>query len=67
MRRAIRRIVGDFKRRIEADGKDGGRIPVRRQPEGRAEIQNPRAPPDQFRCRRCVHSQFLKARMVRRI
>jgi hypothetical protein len=33
MCRAIRRIVGDFQRRIEADGKDGGGIPVRRQSE----------------------------------
>jgi hypothetical protein len=67
MRHAIRRIVGDFERRIEADGKDGGRVPVWRQPEGWAQVQHPRAPPDQFRCRYCVHSQFLKARLVGRI
>jgi hypothetical protein len=67
MRHAIRRIVSDFQLIIEADGKDGGRIPVRRQPEGRAEVQDPATPPDQFRCCRYVHSQFLKARIVRRI
>jgi hypothetical protein len=66
MRRAIRRIVGDFERRIETDGKHGGRIPVRRQPEGRAEVQRPAAPPHQFRRRHCAHSQFLKARIVGR-
>ena len=64
MRHAICRIVGDFQRPIEADGKHRGGIPVRRQAEGRAEIQHPAAPPDQFRCRHCVHSQFLKARVV---
>jgi hypothetical protein len=67
MRHAIRRIVSDFQLIIEADGKDGSRIPVRRQPEGWAEIQRPAAPSDQFCYRHSVHSQFLKARMVRRI
>ena len=64
---AIRRIISDFQRRVEADGKDGGRVPVRRQPKRRAEVQRPAAPTDQFRCRQSVHSQFLKARIVRRI
>ncbi|XIA62279.1 hypothetical protein ACFIOY_21920 [Bradyrhizobium sp. TZ2] len=61
IRRAIGGIVSDFQRRIETHGQDGGRIPVRRQPEGRPQIQHPGAPPDQFRCRHCAHSQFLES------
>lgn len=64
-RRARPRIVGDADAPVERNRKHAGCVAMRRQPEGRTEIEHPGAPIQHPRLDSClglhVDSQFLKA------